>query len=66
MVVTRGLGSNNPKRPSTNDDEIYRIVAEEVAATIREAIPEMFGSIKTTLIENFDERYVAVTRLLLL
>ena len=37
------------------------IIATEVATTIIEAISEMFGSIKNTLIETFDERYVAVT-----
>ena len=57
MVITR----NNPGRSDTSDEEIRRIIHEEVATTIREDIPEMFGSIKTTLIETFDERYVAVT-----
>ena len=38
-VVTRGSGSSEPKRPSASDDEIYRIVAAEVAAKIRVAIP---------------------------
>ena len=28
---------------------------------IRAEIPEMFGSIKTTLIETFDERYATMT-----
>ena len=37
-----------------SDDEIRRMIHDEVAATIQEAIPEMFGSIKTTLIEIFD------------
>ena len=45
----------------TSDEEIQRTILGEVARTIREAIPELFGSIKTTLIETFDERYVAVT-----
>ena len=53
MVGTR----HNPKSSGTSDEEIHRIIHEEVAAAIREAIPEMFGSIKTTLIETFDERY---------
>ena len=44
-----------------SDDEIHRMIHDEVAAAIREAIPEMFGSIKTTLIEKFDERYAAVS-----
>ena len=37
------------------------MIHDEVAATIRAEISEMFGSIKTTLIQTFDERYAAVT-----
>ena len=36
------------------------MIHEEVATTIRAKIPEMFGSIKTNLIETFDERYAVV------
>ena len=46
---------NNPGGSGTSDEEIRRVIAEEVADTIRETIPEMFGSIKTNLIETFDE-----------
>ena len=53
---------HNPEGGSANDEEIRRIIHEEVAATIREAIPEMFGPIKTTQIETFNERYAAVTK----
>ena len=61
MVVTQGSGSNNPKRPSASNDEIGKIIVAEVAATIREAIPEMFGFVRTILIETFYERYAAIT-----
>ena len=61
MVITQDSGSNDPERHSASDDVIRRIVATEVATTIREAIPKMFGSVKTTLIKTFDNRYVAVT-----
>ena len=47
-------------RGSTSDKEICMILGEEVAVTIREAIPKMFRSIMITLIETFDERYVAI------
>lgn len=53
MVVTRGLGSNDPKRLSASDDENRWIVAAEVAASIREVILKMFRFVKTTLIETF-------------
>ena len=36
------------------------IVAAVVATIIRRAISEMYGSVKTMLIETFDERYPAV------
>ena len=38
------------------------MIHKEVAVAIREAIPEMLESIKTTLVEAFDERYTAVTQ----
>ena len=55
MVRTRLM----PKSSGASDKEIRRIIHEEVAAAIRAEIPEMFESIKTTLIETFDERYAA-------
>ena len=57
MVGTR----HNPESSGVSDEEIRRIIHEEVAAAIRAEIPEMFGSIKTTLIKTFDERYAALT-----
>ena len=50
MLVTLGSGSSDPKRASFCDDKIRRIIVAEVAATIREAIPDMFWSITTMLI----------------
>ena len=57
MVRTR----HAPESSGISDEEIRRIIHEEVAAVIRAEIPEMFGSIKTTLIETFDERYAALS-----
>mgnify|MGYP001548718039 CR=1 FL=1 len=37
------------------------MIHDEVAAAIRAEIPEMFRSIKTMLIETFDERYAGLT-----
>ena len=53
-------------RPGTSgggvsDEELRQMIHDEVAAAIRAEIPEMFGSIKTTLIETFDERYAALS-----
>ena len=60
MMVTRGSDFDDPERQSTSGDEIYMIFAIEVVSTVREAILEVFRSIKITMIEMFDEHYVAV------
>lgn len=44
-----------------SDDEIHNLISAHVTLVIRVAIPELFGSLKTTLIELFDERYAATT-----
>ena len=44
-----------------SDEELHHMIHDEVVAAIRAEIPKIFGSIKTTLIEKFDERYVVVT-----
>ena len=49
----------NPRGSGTSDEKIRRLIHEEVAAAIQAEISEMFGSIKTMLIETFDERYAA-------
>lgn len=62
MVVTNpGIGCSDPKKTGNIDDEIHMIIAAEVAATMMEAVPQMFGSVKTTMIELFDELYDSVT-----
>ena len=44
----------------TNDD-ICELIAIAVAATILGAIPEVFGSIKTVMVDLFDEQYIPVS-----
>lgn len=61
VMITRGSSSSDPERPGTSDKEILRIISAEVATPMREAIPEMFKSVKTTLIDLFDKRYTAFT-----
>ena len=64
MLYFRDIMVGKRHRPGTNrvsDEELRQMIHEEVAAEIRAEIPEMFGSIKTTLIETFDEIYAAVT-----
>ena len=42
------------------DARIREILQDEVAAAFRAQLPEMFGSIKTVMVEYFDERYAAL------
>ena len=61
VVFKRGIMVGTRHRPGTSgggvsDEELRQMIHDEVAAAIRAEIPEMFGSIKTTLIETFDER----------
>lgn len=60
MVAIRGLGSGvgGTKRMGLSDEDIRGIIVAEVAVTIRETILELIGSVKTTLIEEFDQSYV--------
>lgn len=43
-----------------SEQEIHCIIVVEVVEEIREAILELFGSVKTVLIEEFDRHYTAV------
>ena len=42
------------------DARIRKILHDEVAALFRAELPELFGSIKTAMVEYFDERYAAL------
>ena len=53
MVFTRGFGDHD--RPGLTDGDIRELIANEVVAAVRSAIPEVFRSIKTVMIELFDE-----------
>ena len=55
-----GLGFGNTRRAGLSKEKIHRITAAELVKVIREAIRELFGSVITTLIEEFDRLYAAV------
>lgn len=48
-------------RLGLTDDYLRELIAAEVSSTIQRATQELFGSIKTTMIELFDERYALVS-----
>ena len=57
MVTTRHILETS----LVSDEELRQMIHDKVAAAICVEIPEMFGSIKNTLIETFDERYTVGT-----
>ena len=69
MVVTRrfktgsrsGSGAGNQDRPVLKKDRVREIIKGEVIEIVRGQIPEMLGSIKSTMVEYFDERCAAIT-----
>lgn len=44
-----------------SDDEIYHLILTQVTIVVKDVIPELFRSIKTTLIDMIDECHVAIT-----
>lgn len=63
MTIIRcsGSGTSGPERPRLADDEIRDMITTQVTMAVREAIPEVFRSIKTDMIKLFDERYATVS-----
>ena len=45
------------------DARIRKILHDEVTAMFRAELPELFGPIKTAMVEYFDERYAALTEM---
>lgn len=62
VMITRGSSSSDPERSGTSDEEILRIIAAMLTTTMREAIPEMFKYVKTTLIDLFNKHYTVFTK----
>lgn len=65
MVMTRGLGlgTSGLDRLGLSDDEIVDLISTQVTSKIKEAIPELFDSIKTRLIDMFHNPYADVTNI---
>lgn len=61
-VFIRGSSSSSLERQGIRNDKIRRIIIAEVEITVREAILEVFRSIKTKIIDMFDKRYAAVIK----
>ena len=56
-----GSGSGSQDRLGLIDDQIQELISTEVANSVCGSTPELFGSIKTTMIELFDDRYATLT-----
>ena len=63
MVVMRifqsGVGSSGQDRSGQTEDKVREMIHTEVVSIVRGQIPELFGSIKTAMMEFFDDRYAA-------
>ena len=55
-----GSGTGSQDRPTLTEDRVREIICEEVVEIVRGQIPEMFGSIKTAMMEYFDDIYAAL------
>lgn len=55
MAITVGSrsGAGGPVRPGLTDEEIRDMITTQVTMAVRKDIPEIFGSIKTMIIEFF-------------
>ena len=64
MVITRGYGfgsgAGGHDRSGLTGDQIRKMIAAEVATSIRASIPDLIRSIKTAMIELIDDRYAAL------
>ena len=56
-----GLGTHSSGRVGLSEEEIRGFIAAEAAEEIREATPELFRMVKAALIELFDDRYAALS-----
>lgn len=63
MTRGLGLGTSGLDRLGLSDDEIVDLISTQVTSTIKEAIPELFDSIKTRLIDMFNNPYADVTNI---
>ena len=63
-MVTRGSrsGANGLERPGLSDNDIRELITTYVTLVVMEAILMVFKNVKTTLIDMFDESYVAITK----
>ena len=53
--------SERPDEDRITDDKIKKLISTEVTAVTHGTISKVFGSIKITMTERFDERYIVVT-----
>ena len=49
--------------PILTEDQVREIIHEEVVEIVRGQIPELFGTIKSAMMEYFDDRYVALVEM---
>lgn len=64
MVFTRGFGSGASvqDRPRLTKDQVKEMIHAKDVSIVRGQIPNLFGSIKTSMMEFFDDRYNALSK----
>ena len=50
----------SPEDPVLAEDRVREIIREEVIEIVRSQISELFGTIKSAMMEYFDDRYAAL------
>ena len=63
MVTIEGLGFGfgSSRRAGLSEEEICGIIVADSGEAIREVTPELFGMVKDAMIELFDDRYAALS-----
>ena len=56
-----GVGADSTKRAGQSEEKLSGIIATKVVEVIREVTPELFGLVKTAMIELFNDRYAALS-----
>ena len=62
MAISRrfGSGAGVLERPGLTDEEIHEVITTHMTMDVREGMQEVFGSMKTSMIDMFNERYAAI------
>ena len=55
-----GSGATSQDKPTFSEDRVSEIIREELIEFVWRQLREMCGSIKTAMVDYFDERYATI------